>query len=43
LLRHGTDHDIYIHTVTKHQAPVPRHREIDNQLVKIIIKQLTQN
>jgi predicted RNA binding protein YcfA (HicA-like mRNA interferase family) len=43
LLRHGADHDIYIHTVTKRQAPVPRQKEIDNQLVRIIIKQLTQD
>lgn len=40
LHRHGSRHDIYRNPVTGNQAPVPRHREIKESLVRIIRKQL---
>lgn len=36
LLRHGNDHDIY--TNGTDIEPVPRHREINEQLAKSIIR-----
>ena len=36
LLRHGSDHDIY--TNGTDVEPVPRHREINEQLAKSIIR-----
>ena len=41
LLRHGAKHDIYINPQTGKREPVPRHREIDENLAKKIIKNLT--
>jgi len=43
LHRHGANHDIYIHAVTGKRAPVPRHTEIKDSLVKLILKQLGAN
>jgi mRNA interferase HicA len=40
LYRHGTRHDIYINHATGQKQPVPRHSEIDNILVKHIMKYL---
>lgn len=34
--RHGADHDLYVRG--KEREPVPRHREIDERLIKAIIK-----
>ncbi|MBK5965566.1 addiction module toxin, HicA family [Thiocystis minor] len=39
-LRHGSRHDIYLNPTNGKKQPVPRHAEIDNQLVKHIKKQL---
>ncbi|MBK1693692.1 addiction module toxin, HicA family [Chromatium weissei] len=38
--RHGGRHDIYLNPITGQKQPVPRHAEIDEQLVKHIKKQL---
>lgn len=35
--RHGANHDKYI--VNGRPVPIPRHREIGEQLVKVIVKQ----
>ncbi len=40
LLRHGSRHDIYINPKNGMKQPVPRHNEIDEQLVKHIRKYL---
>ncbi|MEH2121854.1 type II toxin-antitoxin system HicA family toxin [Nostoc sp.] len=39
-IRHGSKHDWYQNPRTKVSQPVPRHREIKEQLVKHIIKVL---
>ncbi|OPX24720.1 MAG: addiction module toxin, HicA family [Candidatus Latescibacteria bacterium 4484_107] len=38
LLRHGSRHDIYLNPSTGLKQPVPRHREIDDNLLKHIRK-----
>jgi predicted RNA binding protein YcfA (HicA-like mRNA interferase family) len=40
LSRHGGRHDVYWDPRSGKKAPVPRHSEIDNTLVKEIKKQL---
>ena len=40
LLRHGSRHDIYLNPANSRKQPVPRHAEIDDQLVSHILKQL---
>ncbi|MBT7702087.1 MAG: type II toxin-antitoxin system HicA family toxin [Verrucomicrobia bacterium] len=40
LHRHGKRHDIYANPVTGRRAPVPRHPEIKESLVRLIDKQL---
>jgi len=40
LLRHGSRHDIYLNPKTGQKQPVPRHREIDDQLARHIRKYL---
>jgi len=40
LLRIGSKHDIYINSKTSQKQPVPRHQEIDNDLIKHIRKYL---
>ena len=40
LLRPGSKHDIYQNPATGKKQPVPRHTEIDEQLVKHIRKYL---
>ncbi len=40
LLRHGTNHDIFVNTQNGKKQPVPRHSEIDDQLAKHIQKHL---
>ena len=39
-LRHGGKHDWYHNPKTKVSQPIPRHREINENLVKHIIKML---
>lgn len=36
LLRHGANHDIYINPKNNLKQPVPRHNEIENELIKHI-------
>jgi predicted RNA binding protein YcfA (HicA-like mRNA interferase family) len=40
LVRHGGRHDWYTNPKTRQSQPVPRHREINEQLAKSIIKKL---
>ena len=39
-LRSGAKHDIYLNPSTGQKQPVPRHKEIDNDLAKHIRKYL---
>ena len=41
LKRHGSKHDIYANTKNGKQAPIPRHAEIRDSLVRLIKKQLS--
>jgi mRNA interferase HicA len=41
LKRHGSKHDIYANTRNGRPAPVPRHAEIKDSLVRLIKKQLS--
>jgi mRNA interferase HicA len=40
LKRYGSRHDIYINRINGFKAPVPRHNEIKESIVKMIKKQL---
>jgi predicted RNA binding protein YcfA (HicA-like mRNA interferase family) len=40
LLRQGAKHDMYMNPKTGQKQPIPRHIEIDNALVKHILKNL---
>ncbi|RJR32616.1 MAG: type II toxin-antitoxin system HicA family toxin [Deltaproteobacteria bacterium] len=40
IIRHGARHDIFLNPANQRRAPIPRHREIPDSLVKIILKQL---
>ncbi|MFP4428433.1 MAG: type II toxin-antitoxin system HicA family toxin [Desulfovermiculus sp.] len=40
-VRHGRSHDLYQNPRTGRKQPVPRHKEIDEQLAKHILKILT--
>jgi len=40
LKRHGSRHDIYANPATGRQAPIPRHKEIKESLVRLVQKQL---
>lgn len=42
-IRHGGKHDWYQNQRTKVSQPVPRHREIKEQLAKHIIKMLSDD
>ena len=42
-IRHGGKHDWYQNPKTKISQPIPRHREIKEQLAKHIIKMLSDN
>lgn len=41
LVRHGSRHDLYSNPLTGKKQPVSRHNEIDENLAKHIIKELT--
>lgn len=41
-LRHGSRHDIYQNSKTGKKVTIPRHGEIDNDLVKKILAQIEQ-
>jgi len=40
-VRHGNRHDLYKNPKTGKKQPIPRHTEIDDNLAKHIIKELT--
>lgn len=40
-IRHGGNHDWYQNPRTKIAQPVPRHREVNEQLAKHVIKMLS--
>jgi predicted RNA binding protein YcfA (HicA-like mRNA interferase family) len=40
LKRHGGRHDIYANPATGRQAPVARHSEVKDSLVRLIVRQL---
>ena len=42
-VRHGGKHDWYQNPKTKVSQPVPRHRELNEQLAKHIIKMLSDD
>ncbi len=41
LVRHGGKHDWYTNQITKQSQPVPRHKDINENLAKSIIKKLS--
>lgn len=41
LERHGSNHDLYINPATGKKQPIPRHNEIDENLARHILKELT--
>ena len=41
LIRHGGTHDWYTNQETKQSQPVPRHKEINENLAKSIIRKLS--
>ena len=43
LIRHGKRHDWYQNPKTKISQPVPRHKEINDNLAKHIIKMLSDS
>ncbi len=43
LVRHGGSHDWYSNPKTKQSQPVPRHKEINENLAKSIIKKLSND
>ena len=42
LIRHGANHDWYQNPETKVSQPVPRHKEINENLAKHILKMLSE-
>ena len=40
LVRHGSNHDLYRNPATGRKQPIPRHREIDENLARHILKEL---
>ena len=40
--KHGSRHDIYIHKTTEKKVSVPRHREIKNKFLKLILEEITK-
>ena len=41
LERHGSNHDLYKNPATGKKQPIPRHNEIDENLARHILKELT--
>jgi mRNA interferase HicA len=41
LIRHGNRHDLYQNPATGKKQPIPRHDEIDENLAKHILKELS--
>lgn len=40
LLRHGSNHDIYLNPKTNQKQPIPRHSEIDDTTLLPILKNI---
>jgi predicted RNA binding protein YcfA (HicA-like mRNA interferase family) len=40
LLKHGANHDIYIQRASGKKVAVPRHGEIENEFLRIILKEI---
>jgi hypothetical protein len=40
--KNGSRHDIYIHTVSGKKVAIPRHREIKNKFLKMILDEIQQ-
>jgi len=40
--KHGSRHDVYVHKVTGKKVSVPRHSEIKNKFLKIILSEITK-
>jgi predicted RNA binding protein YcfA (HicA-like mRNA interferase family) len=40
---HGARHDIFIHKQTGKKIPVPRHGEMKNKFLKLILKEIPKN
>jgi predicted RNA binding protein YcfA (HicA-like mRNA interferase family) len=41
--RNGSNHDVYIHKKSGKKIPIPRHNEIEDKLVKDILKEIPNN
>ena len=41
--KHGSRHDIYIHTITGKKIAIPRHNEIKNKFLKKILNEIPKN
>jgi len=40
--KHGSRHDIYIHAASGKKIAIPRHREIKNKFVQLLISEIQQ-
>ena len=40
--KHGSRHDIYIHKTTGKKVAIPRHGEIKNKFLKLILTEITK-
>jgi len=41
--KNGSRHDIYIHKTSGKKIAIPRHREIKNKFLKMILDEIRQN
>jgi predicted RNA binding protein YcfA (HicA-like mRNA interferase family) len=41
--KHGSRHDIYIHTATGKKVAVPRHNEIKNKFLEKLLNEIPRN
>jgi mRNA interferase HicA len=41
IVRHGSNHDLYKNPATGKKQPIPRHNEIDENLARHILKEMT--
>jgi hypothetical protein len=40
--KNGSRHDIYIHTISGKKVTIPRHREMKNKFLKMILDEIQQ-
>jgi len=38
--KNGSRHDVYVHTITGKKIAIPRHREIKNKFLKLILREI---